>query len=79
MKLNIYEFYFMETIIRYNELHLKSDPVKRQMLSELRKNIRRITEKNVKIVDGRVVVDDYNKQRPVWTLQCFWAIIRLEL
>ena len=52
----------METIIRYNELHLKSDPVKRQMLSELRKNIRRLTGKNVKIVDGRVVVDDYSKQ-----------------
>ena len=52
----------METIIRYDELHLKSEPVKRQMLRELRKNIIRTTGNSVKIVNGRVVVDDYNEQ-----------------
>ncbi len=49
-------------LVRYHELHLKSEPVRRQMLKQLKSNIMRTTGKKVRIVDGRVIVEDSSKK-----------------
>lgn len=52
----------MQTIIRYNELFLKSDFVKREMLSQLKANVHKSTGKSVGIIQGRLFIGDYNKK-----------------
>ncbi|MFH1420945.1 MAG: THUMP domain-containing protein [Candidatus Aenigmatarchaeota archaeon] len=51
----------MYTTVRFAELYLKSDPVRRWMLALLRDNIQRATNESVSSIEGRIIIREYNK------------------
>ena len=52
----------MKTLVRYGEIHLKSDPVKRHMLNILKSNIKNELNVDANIISGRLKLENYSKQ-----------------